>query len=158
MKNNSCADEMNNSSIGMTDKEILMAFNKALANKKTVIRPKFSLKRECIQIAAAVALWSALLFVTIKFNVDLPDKFSIPVFICITLIILTSQLKNIFLLSIYLYQKFAPQFIRSSCLFQPSCSEYMRISIIKYGVLKGVKKGFGRIRRCHPQNGGIDEP
>ncbi|NLT09546.1 MAG: membrane protein insertion efficiency factor YidD [Ruminococcus sp.] len=74
------------------------------------------------------------------------------------LIFLIAQTKNIILLMIFLYQKFAPKAIRAACLFTPSCSEYMRISVQKYGVLKGVKKGFRRLRRCRPPNGGLDEP
>ena len=36
------------------------------------------------------------------------------------------------------------------CVFYPSCSEYAKEAINKYGVLKGVKLGFLRIIRCHP--------
>ena len=36
------------------------------------------------------------------------------------------------------------------CVFYPSCSEYAKEAINKYGVLKGVELGFLRIIRCHP--------
>ncbi len=45
------------------------------------------------------------------------------------------------------------------CKFQPSCSEYSRRSIMKYGILKGFIKGIWRILRCNPWSaGGIDNP
>ncbi|MFA5945786.1 MAG: membrane protein insertion efficiency factor YidD [Patescibacteria group bacterium] len=45
------------------------------------------------------------------------------------------------------------------CPFYPSCSEYTRQAILKYGVLRGAFKGGGRVLRCHPwTDGGIDQP
>jgi len=43
---------------------------------------------------------------------------------------------------------------RCGCRFYPSCSEYCIKSIEKYGVVKGLLKGVGRILRCNPFNGG----
>ena len=36
------------------------------------------------------------------------------------------------------------------CRFTPTCSEYMKISIEKYGTFKGLKLGIKRLLRCHP--------
>lgn len=45
------------------------------------------------------------------------------------------------------------------CRFHPSCSEYSRLAILKYGVIKGIIKGAYRVLRCNPWNkGGIDKP
>ncbi|MCS7015125.1 MAG: membrane protein insertion efficiency factor YidD [Gemmatales bacterium] len=45
------------------------------------------------------------------------------------------------------------------CRFEPSCSEYMLQAVRKYGPLRGVAKGLGRIARCHPWSaGGYDPP
>ena len=45
------------------------------------------------------------------------------------------------------------------CPFYPSCSEYCRQSVMKYGVARGLGKGAWRILRCHPfTDGGIDKP
>jgi len=38
------------------------------------------------------------------------------------------------------------------CRFYPTCSDYMILAIQKYGLLKGIKKGINRIRRCRPDN------
>ena len=59
---------------------------------------------------------------------------------------------------ILLYQRFAPERIRRSCVFEPSCSEYMLLAIKKYGTIKGIIKGIGRLFRCHYPNGGVDYP
>lgn len=140
----------------MTDEEILKAFNKKRIEevKKAVIRPKFTLYKETIQIIIALAI----IFVTVFFRGHLSDLQFTLLLIAEALLFFASQTKNILLLLIFFYQKFTPKLIRSACLFTPSCSEYMRLSILKYGVFKGVKKGFNRLRKCRPPNGGLDEP
>ncbi len=45
------------------------------------------------------------------------------------------------------------------CKYYPSCSEYAKQSIIKYGVVVGSLKSFIRIIKCNPlAKGGIDLP
>ncbi|TRZ93552.1 membrane protein insertion efficiency factor YidD [bacterium] len=51
---------------------------------------------------------------------------------------------------INIYQKYFRLFLPTSCRFVPSCSEYTRQAIIKYGILRGVMKGLKRILICHP--------
>lgn len=36
------------------------------------------------------------------------------------------------------------------CVFYPTCSEYTKEAINKYGTRKGLILGFGRVLRCHP--------
>jgi putative membrane protein insertion efficiency factor len=60
------------------------------------------------------------------------------------------KLKTYFLKLINFYQKNISIFIKPSCVFYPTCSEYMKQAIEKYGVLKGSYLGFLRILRCHP--------
>ena len=48
---------------------------------------------------------------------------------------------------------------RSGCRFYPSCSEYARLSIERYGVLRGSVMAARRLSRCHPFHpGGFDPP
>ncbi len=47
------------------------------------------------------------------------------------------------------YQK-TPTRAHSSCVFIPTCSEYTKEAIIKYGLFLGVYKGILRVTRCHP--------
>jgi putative membrane protein insertion efficiency factor len=45
----------------------------------------------------------------------------------------------------------------SACRFYPTCSEYMREAVERYGAAKGVWMGVRRLLRCHPfQAGGFD--
>ena len=67
-------------------------------------------------------------------------------------------LKYIAFFWIKLYQKFAPEKVRQSCLFYPSCSQYMLLAIEKYGFWKGFWKGLKRLGRCRYPNGGEDYP
>lgn len=68
------------------------------------------------------------------------------------------NLQRIMIFCVLLYQKYAPESMRASCLYTPSCSEYMILAIKKYGCIKGFTKGVKRVRRCHTPNGGIDYP
>jgi hypothetical protein len=45
----------------------------------------------------------------------------------------------------------------SACRYYPSCSDYMRQAVEKYGPARGVWMGIKRIARCHPfHQGGLD--
>lgn len=68
------------------------------------------------------------------------------------------RLKQILLWAILIYQRFAPEKVRQACLFTPSCSEYMYLAIIKYGVLAGLGKGVDRLSRCRGARQGEDFP
>ncbi len=48
---------------------------------------------------------------------------------------------------------------RPICRFYPTCSEYMKQSIEKYGVFKGIRRGLKRLSRCRPGvEPGVDFP
>ncbi len=56
------------------------------------------------------------------------------------------------------YQRWAPGRVREACRFEPSCSNYMILSVRKFGTLGGITKGVDRILRCRPPLGGEDHP
>ena len=63
-----------------------------------------------------------------------------------------------FLFAIWLYQKAISPFLRPSCIYYPSCSEYSKQAFQKHGILWGAYLSVTRIVRCHPfHQGGVDE-
>jgi len=49
-----------------------------------------------------------------------------------------------------IYQKHGRPLMPASCRFLPTCSEYTKQAIIKYGLFAGLSKGAKRLLRCHP--------
>lgn len=66
-------------------------------------------------------------------------------------------MKKIALFLIKIYQSIS-KYTPRSCRFYPTCSEYTRQAIIKYGFFKGCFLGIKRIIRCHPFNPGGYDP
>jgi hypothetical protein len=60
------------------------------------------------------------------------------------------KLKQFSIKLINFYQKHLSFHNKNSCVFFPSCSEYTKEAIDKYGFFKGSYLGFKRILRCHP--------
>ncbi|WP_082120380.1 membrane protein insertion efficiency factor YidD [Pseudomonas sp. CCOS 191] len=68
------------------------------------------------------------------------------------------MISRLSILLIKLYQRCAPDKIRSACRYTPSCSSYALLAIERYGALRGWKLAVARIYRCKPPNGGEDYP
>lgn len=65
--------------------------------------------------------------------------------------------RNIGVLMINFYQKYISDSLGKRCVFYPTCSEYTKQAILKYGLIIGSIIGFYRILRCNPfSKGGID--
>lgn len=66
-------------------------------------------------------------------------------------------MKRVFLILIRIYQYAFRPFLGQNCRFYPSCSEYAREAVQRYGALRGGWLGLRRLCRCHPWNpGGVD--
>ncbi len=66
-------------------------------------------------------------------------------------------MKKIFIYLIEEYQKYISPIIGDNCKYYPSCSEYTKQAIYKYGAIKGIFFGIKRIIRCNPfSKGGYD--
>lgn len=56
------------------------------------------------------------------------------------------------------YQLFISPLTPPMCRYTPTCSEYTRQAIVKYGAIKGSWLGARRILRCHPFHPGGYDP
>ena len=70
------------------------------------------------------------------------------------------MMKKILLFLLKTYKKFISPILDAigiKCKYYPTCSEYMRQAIEKYGALKGTYLGIKRLIRCNPfSKGGYD--
>ena len=71
-------------------------------------------------------------------------------------------MKNIFiypfLIIIKIYQTLISPLLPSTCRFSPTCSEYSKQSLIKYGLIKGSILSVKRILKCNPWGGNGYDP
>ena len=69
-------------------------------------------------------------------------------------------MKIILIKLIKFYQKYISKWLKSkniNCKFYPTCSEYTKQAIEKYGAIKGSILGLIRILKCNPfSKGGYD--
>jgi len=57
------------------------------------------------------------------------------------------------------YKRWISPLLPRSCRYSPTCSEYARLAVLEYGVLRGSLKAAARLARCQPMApGGIDLP
>lgn len=69
-------------------------------------------------------------------------------------------MKRFLIFLIESYQKHISFFLENKgikCKFYPTCSEYMKQAVLKYGIIKGGFLGIKRILKCNPfSKGGYD--
>jgi len=66
-------------------------------------------------------------------------------------------MKKIFIYLIEKYQKYISPILGNHCKYYPTCSEYTKQAIEKYGLGKGILLGSKRIIKCNPfSKGGYD--
>jgi len=64
----------------------------------------------------------------------------------------------IFLAIIRFYQLFISPFLGANCRYTPTCSQYGKEAILKYGPFKGGWMALKRIVRCNPWGGHGHDP
>ena len=62
-------------------------------------------------------------------------------------------LSKALLLLIKFYQQCISPFTPAACRYTPTCSQYAKEAILKYGPFKGTGLAFKRILRCNPFGG-----
>ena len=66
-------------------------------------------------------------------------------------------MKHVMALLITLYQKLLSPWLPPACRFTPTCSQYAKEALTKYGALRGLYLSARRLARCHPlHRGGYD--
>ena len=59
---------------------------------------------------------------------------------------------------INIYKYLISPLLGNNCRFLPTCSDYTKESIIKFGLVNGVLLGLRRIVKCHPWGKGGHDP
>ena len=59
---------------------------------------------------------------------------------------------------IKLYQNFVSPLLPSTCRYSPTCSEYSKQSLVKFGLIKGFILSIKRIIKCNPWGGSGYDP
>ena len=77
--------------------------------------------------------------------------------------ILSEVLLRLAMGALRIYQRLVSPLLRavfrSECRFYPSCSEYSRQALLRYGLARGLRMTAFRLCRCHPFHpGGYDPP
>jgi putative membrane protein insertion efficiency factor len=62
------------------------------------------------------------------------------------------------LVLIKLYQNFISPLLPSTCRYSPTCSEYSKQSLVKFGLIKGFILSIKRIIKCNPWGGSGYDP
>jgi putative membrane protein insertion efficiency factor len=124
---------------------------------KLIKRPNISVKKGLLVFAAvAVTLFLLIPYALSIYIESLETRMLLVLIAGAIIFIINMQKVTVWL--ILAYQKLAPDELRLACVFEPTCSEYMLMSIKKHGPCIGVIKGIKRLLRCHYPNGGVDNP
>ena len=128
----------------------------SLYYKRKLVRPKFPIWRLLLFFIVIPALCVPIYF---GVNSIMQNKLA-SVLIAVAFLIICTLIfaKHILIALVLAYQSVAPAKLRERCRFEPSCSQYMIMSVKKYGFWRGFKKGLARWHRCKPPNGGYDLP
>ena len=68
-------------------------------------------------------------------------------------------MKTVLVWLLLAYKRWLSPWLPRACRFSPTCSEYSRLAILKFGPGKGMVLTISRLLRCQPFHpGGVDLP
>lgn len=67
-------------------------------------------------------------------------------------------MRRLILVLIGAYQRWLSPLLPSACRFHPTCSEYTRQAVLRYGAARGLWLGLKRLARCQPLCAGGFDP
>ncbi len=67
-------------------------------------------------------------------------------------------MRELLIATLRFYKRWISPLLPCACRFEPTCSEYMREAVERYGTARGVAKGVWRLMRCHPFHAGGFDP
>ena len=71
-------------------------------------------------------------------------------------ILIPSNLNELAISGLSLYQYFISSQDAPSCIYTPSCSKFAKLSIYHFGLIKGVLLTSDRLQRCHSPSARIN--
>lgn len=71
---------------------------------------------------------------------------------------MSKLISGFFILVIDFYRNIISPLTPPTCRFHPSCSDYTRSAICKFGPVKGLYLGIKRLLKCHPWHPGGYDP
>ena len=124
--------------------------------RRVLVRPKINWWRVAAHCVLPVLLALGLYALLAR---EIPLGYALGLSVGVWALYQMCTLKKTMICAVRIYQRLAPEKIRAKCKYEPSCSEYMILSLEKYGAVKGLLKGIGRLRRCNKRHpGGFDAP
>ena len=56
------------------------------------------------------------------------------------------------------YRLLVSPLLGPACRFEPTCSQYAKDAIARYGVFQGILRAVVRLLKCHPFHPGGEDP
>jgi len=146
-----CCEEISNQEAQNTAREYCL--------HRKLARPKTDVKKVVILL-----IMLELLIVSLTFGIDsllgwLGISFAFStLYSLVSVVVFCAVLKKLCVLSIELYQHYAPEATRRRCTLMPSCSEYAWLALHKYNIFKGLYKTYIRLTQKCKGDYEIDYP
>ena len=67
-------------------------------------------------------------------------------------------MSRVVILMLQCYKRWLSPLLGARCRFVPSCSDYARVAVARFGALRGLWLGLARIVRCQPLCAGGHDP